>query len=128
VEVVRAPIRDDVLPLTKPIVGASGRVYTELPIPKGTLITLSAFGYNLCIVSPGHYYPGKVLTSLLHDRNQELWGPDAGEFRPERWLGMNEQVESPVGVYGNLYGDAWFSAGLRSIDFSFAQLHVFWRR
>ena len=106
-ELVRAPIRDDVLPLTKPIVGASGRVYSELPVPKGTAVTLSTFGYNLYIVSPSHYHPGTTLISLLCDRNQDLWGPDAREFRPERWLGMNEQVDSPVGVYGNLYGDAW---------------------
>ena len=43
----RTLTQDDVLPLTKPIVGASGRVYTELPIPKGTNITISMTGYNL---------------------------------------------------------------------------------
>jgi len=42
----------------------------------------------------------------FHDRNQDLWGPDAQVFRPERWFEMDEQVESPVGVYGNLYGHA----------------------
>ena len=45
-------------------------------------------------------------------RNQDLWGPDAYVFRPERWFEMNEQVESPVGVYGNLYGHAWCSDGV----------------
>ena len=35
-------------------------------------------------------------------RNKEVWGPDAYEFRPERWLNVNEKPESPVGVYGNL--------------------------
>jgi len=89
VEVVRAPTQDDILPLTKPIVGTSGRVYTELPIPKGTPVTISTAGYNL---------------------NQGLWGLDAYEFRPERWFEMNEQAESPVGVYGNL---STFSGGVR---------------
>ena len=42
-------------------------------------------------------------------RNQGLWGPDAYEFRPERWFEMDEQVESPVGVDGNLYGHTWCS-------------------
>jgi len=105
VEVVRAPIRDDILPLTKPIVGTSGRVYTELPIPKGTVLALSAFGYNLYVIPPSHHHPDLMLTPLFCGGNQDLWGSDACEFRPERWFGMNEQVESPVGVYGYLYGD-----------------------
>ena len=46
---MRTPIKDDVLPLTKPIVGTSGRIYTELPIPKGTPITVSTIGYNWCV-------------------------------------------------------------------------------
>ena len=128
VELVRAPIRDDVLPLAKPIVGTSGRVYTELPIPKGTVLTLSTFGYNLYLVSPSHYHHDITLISLLCGRNQDLWGPDACEFRPERWLGMNEQVESPVGVYGNLYGDVGLSTEPSSIDLPSAQLHILWRR
>ena len=33
--------------------------------------------------------------------------PDAQEFRPERWFGMSDRVESPVGVYGNPYDHAW---------------------
>ena len=45
-------------------------------------------------------------------RNQDLWGSDAHEFRPERWFEMKEQVESPVGVYGNLYVHAWNSGGV----------------
>ena len=47
--VERIPIEDDVLPLTKPIVGTSGRVYTELPIQKGTPVTISTVGYNLYV-------------------------------------------------------------------------------
>jgi len=47
VDLVRMPIQDDVLPLTKPVVGTSGRVYTELPVPKGTPVTVSISGYSL---------------------------------------------------------------------------------
>lgn len=49
VEVPRAPKGDDVLPLSKPIVGVSGKVYKELPIPAGTFITISTMGYNLYV-------------------------------------------------------------------------------
>ena len=48
---MRVPVQDDVLPLTKPIVGASGRVYTELSIPKGTAVAVSLTGYNLYVFS-----------------------------------------------------------------------------
>jgi len=37
---------------------------------------------------------------------------------------MNGQVESPVGVYGNLYGHAWSSDGALRTNISFAQLHI----
>ena len=49
IDIVRAPIEDDVLPLTKPIVGISGRVYAELPIPRGTSVAVSTIGYNMCV-------------------------------------------------------------------------------
>ena len=45
------PKEDIVLPLTKPIVGISGKVYKELPIPAGTTINLSLLGYNLYVSS-----------------------------------------------------------------------------
>ena len=106
------PIEDDVLPLTKPIVGTSGKVYTELLVPKGTPVTVSAMGYNLCVPFTG---PSPVSRQRIHihGRNKDVWGPDAYEFRPERWLEMKEQVESPVGMYGNLYGRSRsFDAGV----------------
>ena len=111
VEVVRAPIEDDVLPLTKPIVGTSGRVYRELLIPKGTAVIIPTSGYNLYAQSHQATTSSKVPSCYFHDRNQDVWGPDAHQFRPERWFEMGEQVVSPVGVYGNLYGHAWCSGG-----------------
>ena len=61
----------------------------------------------ITIISVVHLY------HCFRGRNKDVWGPDADEFRPERWFGTKEQVESPVGVYGNLYGHARsFCAGV----------------
>lgn len=104
IEVTRQPTKDDILPLSKPIVGISGKVYNEVLVPAGTSISISIVGYNL---------------------NKDVWGPDAYEFRPERWLEMNGKPETPVGVYGNL---ATFSGGNRGCiawRFAIIELHTF---
>ena len=50
IEVWLTPKEDDVLPLSKPIVGLSGKVYKELPVAARTLILISALGYNLYVL------------------------------------------------------------------------------
>lgn len=47
VDIARVIWDDDVVPLSKPIVGVSGKVYRELAIPRGTIINISPLGYNL---------------------------------------------------------------------------------
>jgi hypothetical protein len=47
IEVLRIARNDDVIPLSKPVVGISGKVYNELPIPGGTPVLASIYGYNL---------------------------------------------------------------------------------
>jgi hypothetical protein len=51
-ELQRVPKEDTVLPLSTPIVGISGKVYEELPVPAGTIMNLSLVGYNLyaCLI------------------------------------------------------------------------------
>ena len=65
VDIERTPIQDDILPLTKPIIGTSGRVYTELPVPKGTAVTISTIGYNLYIFCPKPSPRCSALTIVL---------------------------------------------------------------
>jgi hypothetical protein len=48
-ETQRAPKEDVVLPLTTPVIGISGKVYKELPVPAGTVMSLSLLGYNLYV-------------------------------------------------------------------------------
>ena len=64
-EVFRTPIEDDILPLTKPIVGTSGRVYTELPVPKGTSLSIAMSGYNWCAFTLFHTATPSAENSFL---------------------------------------------------------------
>ncbi|KAG2096080.1 cytochrome P450 [Suillus discolor] len=56
---------DDVLPLSEPVRTMSGNMTDSISIAKGTLITISMEAIN---------------------RSLAIWGPDAKEFKPERWL------------------------------------------
>ena len=53
IEIPRVPKKDDVLPLSKPLVGVSGKVYNELPVPAGTATFISTVGYNLYVSFSG---------------------------------------------------------------------------
>lgn len=77
-------IKDTLLPLGTPIVGVDGKQIKEIFVPRGTVIAVSIVGTN---------------------RNHEIWGDDAREWKPERWLGdLPESVkESGVpGAYSSL--------------------------
>ncbi|KIM58519.1 hypothetical protein SCLCIDRAFT_16779 [Scleroderma citrinum Foug A] len=82
-QVYRMAGQDSILPLSKPITTKSGKLMLELPLPKGTRIIMSVSAYN---------------------RNKELWGEDAHEFNPDRWLDgtVKDKRECAVGVYANL--------------------------
>ena len=62
-----------------------GKVVTELAIPKGTMFMLNLRACNT---------------------NKALWGEDAKEWKPERWLEpLPKAVEDAriPGIYANLY-------------------------
>ena len=46
-EFPRIVCNDDVIPLSKPVIGVSGKVYNEFAIPKGTMAVISPFGHNM---------------------------------------------------------------------------------
>ncbi|THU97768.1 cytochrome P450 [Dendrothele bispora CBS 962.96] len=100
----RITTRDISIPLSQPIVGLDGSKITELAISKDTPIVLSFINSN---------------------RNPDLWGPDALEWKPERWLSPLPQAVIDAhlpGVYSHLMT---FSAGTRScIGFKFSQLEM----
>jgi len=54
-----------VLPLSTPFIDDNGNKQTEILVPNETNIILSVFGIN---------------------RDPAIWGEDATEWKPERWL------------------------------------------
>jgi cytochrome P450 len=57
--------RDAVLPLHFPVKAADGSELSEIFVRKGTLVHIGILGSN---------------------QNSATWGPDAHEFKPERWM------------------------------------------
>uniref|UniRef100_A0A0W0FKH2 Cytochrome p450 n=1 Tax=Moniliophthora roreri TaxID=221103 RepID=A0A0W0FKH2_MONRR len=101
---VRTSTRDTVIPLATPMTGTDGNLISEIPVPKGTDVYVSLIGSN---------------------RSSEIWGPDAGDWKPERWLAPLPSTVTDAripGVYSNLMT---FNAGSRScIGFKFSQLEM----
>ncbi|EGN95464.1 hypothetical protein SERLA73DRAFT_113010 [Serpula lacrymans var. lacrymans S7.3] len=101
----RTATEDDVIPLSRPVTTASGRVINEIPVPKGMRVIVSIAGYN---------------------RLRELWGQDAQLYRPERWLdgSICKYDGTSVGVLENLMS---FGSGPHACigwHFALVQLHT----
>lgn len=89
--VVRHALQDAVVPLHKPITTTDGKQLNELVMPKGSKIWIS---------------------NLQCNRDRDIWGPDATEWKPERWLKpLPESVtEAKIpGVYSLLQQGSHFS-------------------
>ncbi|KAF7365772.1 putative cytochrome P450 4d20 [Mycena venus] len=101
---LRTTLADTVLPLATPIRGRDGAELPALHIPRGTEFMLSVHAAN---------------------RAPSVWGPDAVEWKPARWLAPLPQsvVDTPAtGVYQHLLT---FGGGPRScIGFKFSQLEM----
>lgn len=78
--------KDDSLPLSRPVLGADGSTWlNSLPLRKGTTLLIALEAAN---------------------RNPDLWGLDAGEWRPERWLSpLPRAAEDPglPSIYSHMY-------------------------
>ncbi|KAH6880994.1 cytochrome P450 [Coprinopsis sp. MPI-PUGE-AT-0042] len=102
--VSRTALRDTRVPLYKPIHGKDGQELHELVIPQGTKVIVSIQGCN---------------------RAPDLWGSDALEFKPERWLTdiPKNVVEAKVpGIYSHLM--TFIGGGRSCIGFKFSQLEM----
>ncbi|KAM5531332.1 hypothetical protein V8D89_014461 [Ganoderma adspersum] len=82
--------RDDVLPLASPVTNTNGEIVSEIPVPKGTNCIISIWAYN---------------------RLKSIWGQDADEFNPRRFIEHEKMGETYVGVTSNLMT---FGAGVQA--------------
>ncbi|KAI0760468.1 cytochrome P450 [Fomes fomentarius] len=102
--VFRETRQDAVLPLSTPIRGRDGSTIHEIPIPKDTVV---------------------VVGLLSSNRNKAVWGEDAMEWKPERWLsplpGTVQDAKIP-GIYSNLM--TFLGGGRACIGFKFSQLEM----
>ncbi|PCH40532.1 cytochrome P450 [Wolfiporia cocos MD-104 SS10] len=100
----RMPIQDTTLSLGEPVIGLDGTAIREVVIPKGTEIVIGTLGCNA---------------------NRELWGEDALEWKPRRWIeGLPDAVTNTQipGVYSNLMT---FLGGKRAcIGFKFSEMEM----
>ena len=96
--------KDMVLPLSKPIVGLNGKEITQVMVPKGTNIILSLLGSNT---------------------NPYLWGEDANEWKPERWLSSLPETVSEAHMPG-IYSHLWASSST-TLVLCWSLTHSGWR-
>ncbi|KAJ8455901.1 hypothetical protein ONZ51_g12307 [Trametes cubensis] len=101
---IREARTDAVLPLSKPIIGRDGTEIDSIYVPKDTLIFVAVQASNV---------------------NPDLWGADAREWRPERWLEPLPEAITDAkipGIYSNLM--TFWGGGRSCIGFKFSQLEM----
>jgi len=102
--VTRSTQENVVLPLSDPVIGLDGREMHSLLIPKNTNVFISILNAN---------------------RDPALWGPDAAEWKPERWLSPLPQSLHDAhipGIYSHLM--TFLGGGRACIGFKFSQLEM----
>jgi cytochrome P450 len=80
----RRPRKDSFVPLSRPVLGIDGRMVDCIHVRAGTMVVVGAAAVN---------------------RDPIIWGPDADQWIPERWLRpLPETVHDAYlpGVYSNM--------------------------
>ncbi|KAJ6496338.1 cytochrome P450 [Mycena sanguinolenta] len=97
----RMAMQDDIMPLAKPYIDKDGKSHDSLPIPKGQRIHIPILAINT---------------------DKDIWGEDAGEFRPERWEKVPESASDIPGVWANLF--TFFAGPHNCIGFRFSLVEI----
>lgn len=80
---IRVAVKDDKIPITHPVTLKNGQTYGDngeqgyINIRKGSFVHIPIEGFNY---------------------SEDIWGPDAQEFRPERWQDVLEWDPSKPGI------------------------------
>ncbi|KAJ8081471.1 hypothetical protein PM082_007316 [Marasmius tenuissimus] len=102
--VTRQATQTAIVPLSNPVRCTDGSVVNEITLPAGTTVLVDILNAN---------------------RNSELWGPDALEWKPERWLSSlpSTLVEAKVpGIFSHLM--TFIGGGRSCIGFKFSELEM----
>ncbi|PPQ82383.1 hypothetical protein CVT25_008344 [Psilocybe cyanescens] len=78
---MRVAVKDDVIPLGKPIRDVHGNLLDGIRIRKGQSFLIPIVALN---------------------RDKSIWGDDAAEFKPERWENIPPTVGQVPGIWGNM--------------------------
>ncbi|KAJ4475632.1 cytochrome P450 [Lentinula aciculospora] len=100
----RVVTHDDIIPLAHPFTDSDGTVHDKLPVRKGQLLHLTLHQINT---------------------DKSLWGPYAGEFRPDRWVKLPESVRAIPGIWSNMLTFWGGSHGCMGWRFTSIEMKVF---
>ncbi|KAH9948320.1 cytochrome P450 monooxygenase [Amylocystis lapponica] len=103
-ETLRLAHQDVILPLSKPIRGVDGRMMSEIEVPRGTTVMIGILGWN---------------------RSKDVWGEDASEWKPERWLSSLPEAVTDAhipGIFSHLM--TFLGGGRACIGFKFAETEI----
>lgn len=81
---IHSPCKDAIVPLGRPVRGNNGAEISQVTVKAGTMVVIGATAVNV---------------------DPLIWGPDAAEWKPERWLEPLPQSVTDAylpGVFSNM--------------------------